>query len=277
MQKSNEHQIVLPKSDVLKEYIQSFNILKEFASDQKSITYYTFPQSGTDISFFKASRIHISENEIEISSDPSQKPVAVFLGKYLTPLKVRYKGYVQKIAVHFTDTGVNYFFPNFYSTSGKKNIQSFSLEILDVDHEMLFSKDPLKGIEYLETYLLDKYISISIPFVERALQLLKEDLSIQTKKLAQQLLINEKTLTRRFKKHIGCTISEYKRITRFKRTAKNYFDSSHENLIQLCYDNGYYDASYFYKQIRKTALLNPKEFFKNIRRIGSKNRVYIFE
>lgn len=273
----NFNQVISPQSDLLKKYVANFYILNDFEQESAGIAYYAFPQSGTDVSFFKNTRVKIGKNRVEFKKDLNEEPKIIFLGKYLTPLKVNYKSHVHKMTIHFTETGVFNFFPNYYSTYGKNIMQPYALKDFDIDPERLFSKDVKESIQYLESYLLHLFSPKSHPKIERAVEILKEDLSIPSMQLAEQVGMNFKTFGRKFKSHVGCTTSEFKRITRFKRTARNYFDGGHENLAQLCYDNGYYDASDFYRQIRKTTRLKPKEFFKNVKRVGPKHGIYIFE
>ncbi len=272
---NNLHQIILPKSELLKKYIVSFNVLNKF-EQPKSIIYHAFPQRGTTIGVFENSQIEIDKKEIIISKNPSN-PKIIFLGKYLRPLKIKYKGHVKKISIHFTETGINYFFPNYYLTLGKNDIQIVNASDLSIDSNILFSKNVDERINYLEAYLLDKFNTINIKKIEAAIKLLSKNPSLQTKELAQQIFMNEKTLNRQFKKYVGCTTTEFKHIIRFKKTTEDYFNTTHKNLIQLCYDNDYYDASHFYKQITKTTNFNPKKFFKNIQKMGLENHIYILE
>ncbi|MEX0274147.1 MAG: helix-turn-helix domain-containing protein [Flavobacteriaceae bacterium] len=271
------HHVFLPKSDLLKRYVASFNVLRADRDEKSAITYYTFPQSGTEIVFFNQSEIIVNDNEIGIRKDSRKKAEVVFCGKFLTPIKVTYWDRVQKIAVHFTETGIINFFPNYYMSYGKKNLQRLPMDTLGLDPTRLFSEDVESAIEHLEAYLLSLYSPNSLSVIEQAAEMVKTNPTMRTGELAKQAKMGKKTFARQFKKHVGCTVSNFKRISQFKKTARSYFDGPHKNLVQLCYDNGYYAASDFYRQIRRTTRLNPKEFFKNIQRIGPKNRIYIFE
>ena len=271
------NQIIIPRSEILRKHIASIDIFKEFENPNQGFTYFAFPQSGTEILFYDQCDIFIGENEVSYNRNPSKPPSILRLGKYLTPIKVTYKSYIPKMAIHFKEAGVINFFPNFFSDYDGRSVQHLSVEKFNLRFDLLFSENTEERINYLENYLLDLYSPNSLPEIERAVEMLKEDSSIMVEELAEQLFMNKKTFSRQFKKHIGCTVSQYTRITRFNQTARNYFKTDYKKLVQLCYDNGYYDASDFYKQIRKTTSLNPKEFFKSISSVGPKNRIYLFE
>lgn len=277
MNPSELNRVYVPKSAMLRKYVASFNVFNYRALSEKAITYYAFPQSGTEVVFFNSANLFIQDNEIEISNDPSADAQILFLGKYLSPLKVTYKSYVQKISIHFTETGVINFFSNYYSNFAKEILQYRPSIDLGIDSDQLFSHKTEKGLAYLESYLLSIYSSNSMPAIEKATEIFKQDTSISIEELAERLNLNKKTFSRQFKKHVGCTTTEFKRITRFKKTARSYFDGAHKNLLDLGHANGYYDASDFYRQIRRNTSYGPKEFFRNVKKIGPKNRMYIFE
>lgn len=279
MQQKISYQTKTPESSVLKKYVANFYIYNfdNKINENLDVRYTAFPQSGTDVTFFNMTDVVFEKNEISMEKNSKQEPLAVFLGKYLEPLKVNYKSYGQKITIHFTEFGVINFFPNYYTQYGASNFKSIPLKKLNIDVKALFSKDVARGIKYLESYLLSIYSQNSLPLIEKSVGLLKGNLLLSTTEISEQIGMNKKTFSRQFKKHIGCTVSDFKRITRFKRAARNFFDGKHRNLLQLGHDNGYYDASDFYKQIYRTTFLKPKEFFKSVQKLEVDNGIYIFE
>ena len=270
------HKIIIPKSNLLKKYILSFNILNK--EDAKNgLTYHAFPQRGTTIGFVKESQIEIENNELIISKNKNQKPKAILLGKYVNPLKLTYTGFVEKISIHFTEVGIHYFFSNYFTTFAPESIQSIDLDEFNKNLKDLFLVDKSQQIQFLESFLLQQFKFINLDTVEKAIVLIWENPSIQTKKLAQQLFIAEKTLNRQFQKYVGCTTSNFKRIVRFKNVMNDYFETPPKSLINICYDNNYYDASHFYKQITKTTNFNPRLFFDKVQKKGLENHVYIID
>ena len=137
--------------------------------------------------------------------------------------------------------------------------------------------DETQQIQFLESFLLQQFRFIALNIVEKAITLIWENPSIQTKILAQELFVAEKTLNRRFQKYVGCTTSHFKRIVRFKKVMNDYFDAPSKSLVKICYENNYYDPSHFYKQITQTTNFNPKVFFEKVQKKGLENHVYIID
>ena len=212
---------------------------------------------------------------MEVDKNLSESPKLVLLGKLLNPLKICYSNHVEKISIHFTETGINYFFSDYFQKIPKETIQVVDLKVLNIDPDKLFNEDIHKGLAYLESYLLNRIKSIDLGQTEKAISLIWKNPSIQTKELAYLVALTEKTLNRRFQKYVGCKTSEFKRIVRFKKTLADHFGSNPGNLTELCHNNDYYDAPHFYKQIIETTSFTPKVFFKNIKKMGLEDHVYI--
>ena len=182
-----------------------------------------------------------------------------------------------KIFIHFKEAGEINFFPEIVSKYGNESLRFLCPNEFQIDYDILFSKDTDKRINYLEEYLLNLYSPNSSPQIEKAVELLMNDPSLLVKDVAEKISMNKKTFNRQFKKHIGCTASQFKKLYRFKKVARDYFEKGDKKLVELCYENGFYDASDFYKQILKATSQNPKEFFRNASLVGPKKRILIVE
>lgn len=270
------HDIIIPKSELLKKYILSFNVLKEAAA-KNGLSYYGFPQRGISIGFLKQAQIEINNNGLTISKNEGQKPKAILLGKYVNPLKLTYTDFVEKISIHFTEVGINYFFRDYFKKFAPKTVQAIDLEKFNEKLGGVFLVDKTQQIQYLESFLLQQYRFIALNTVEKAIALIWENPFIQTKILAQELFVAEKTLNRKFQKYVGCTTSNFKRIVRFKKVMSDYFDASSKSLVKICYKNNYYDPSHFCKQIIQTTNFNPRIFFEKVQKKGLENHVYIID
>lgn len=243
------HEIITPKSELLKKYITSFNVLNELDLNRE-IIYSAFPQRGITVVFFKNAQIDVVENAVKIEFIESHKCSVVQLGKFLSPIKVHYKNYGPKISIHFSETGVNYFFPNYFKDFSAQNIRVYPLEKFDLDSKKMFNKDLDFSIAYLEKYLERKFQFVEIGEIERTVLRIIEDSSIPNVQLAHEAALSEKTLNRRFQRYLGCRIFEYKRIVKFKEIVKDHFNNHNSKLIHLCYNNGYYDESHLNKKIK---------------------------
>lgn len=151
------------------------------------------------------------------------------------------------------------------------------MEELKWEYTKLFSENKNQNLENLENYLLQLYRPIAISNVENAIRIVNENPSFQTSELAKKVFLTEKTLNRQFQKYVGCTISKYKQIVKFRNTIDDYFGNRSQNLTALCHKNDYFDSPHFNKEIKKIAHFNPKDFFKNVTANGRDAYPYIFE
>jgi AraC-like DNA-binding protein len=262
-----------PISDKLKKHIVSYTILKPF---EESIKYYAFPQQGVTIAFLQNSNLQFEDDKLSISEGKESMQL-LLLGKYLHPLQIEYKKYVPEIAINFSETGANYFFENYFTMYAKNNIQ-VSNTIENFEKDKLFLVDTLKSIHELENILLSRLSEpSSIENIEQAVQLIKKDNYILTKDLARQVHLSEKTLNRNFKKYVGCTTTQFKKISRFRNTIQSYFESKIKNLTELCFENNYCDSPDFYRQISKISGFKPSDFFRDLTKIGEDNFPYILK
>lgn len=81
--------------------------------------------------------------------------------------------------------------------------------------------------------------------------------------LSRQMFVSTATMTRRFKKETGQTISEFLNRSRI-RVAKFYMQSRDVNLGQIAQQVGFGDASYFSKVFRRYEGMSPTQYLKKL-------------
>lgn len=143
------YETFVPKTALLQKSIVSIDLLRE-SGHVFPIKYYAFPQKGTTIVLLKNTEITISDTEIRFSKSPIEQVKILFLGKYLSPLKLIYDEFVAEIALNFSETGIHYYFPN---VSHKNHI--IDLEELKWKPTKLFSENKSQNLVNLENYLLE--------------------------------------------------------------------------------------------------------------------------
>ena len=79
-------------------------------------------------------------------------------------------------------------------------------------------------------------------------------------KIAKNHSISLRQLERRFKAIVGVTMKEYHSIIRFKKTIDCISANPSISLLNIAFDNGYFDHSHLTKEIYKMSGLNPSEF-----------------
>ncbi len=268
------YKIIYPESDITKRHIVNYDQLQEFDS-KLPLKYFVFPQKGRTVFVLKNARVESEGNHITISKSEEENFKVVFLGKYTHPLLFTYLNFVPEIAINFNETGINYFFPDFRSRNELFTV--FDGTLIDLDAEKLFNNDNETAGKYLDDYLIGRYSGLEISAIEKAVEMVNADCKQAVAAIAGQVCLTEKTLNRQFQKYVGCTISKYKSIVRFRKTLETHFKNDQLSLTELCLENNYFDSPHFYKEIKKIASFNPKDFFNKVKANGLGAYPYVFD
>lgn len=252
---------IAPISPILSKYVECYYILESVPNS--NFSYIAFPHFNSGLSFFKGAAICRKKWKIEISENTDAGVKIEILGKYLTPILLEYVGQIKEISIVFKPSGLNRFFKEDYFSLAPNFSQELSIDVWNKFGESLFSSND--DICKIEAFLLTQLCSNEgISRIENSLKLLeniKERISIS--EIANKIELNQKTFQRHFKKHMGCSPVEYRRICRFRSSLTNRLNNSHfKNLTEISYEEGFYDQSNFIKEFKKITNHNPKDFFK---------------
>lgn len=257
---------IRPRSSLLNRYIISYNLLAEQPS--LPLHYCAFPQPGTSLAFFTQTAIQTGKTDITFSPGATDSRTrAIVLGKYLSPLIIRYTGWVNEISINFKPAAINHFFGIPFRRLAPGAIQEITLD--GALPPELFHPDTDKKIASLEAFLLGRLSPKPLDQLEKAVALLEADETIEVGRLAQLVNLTERTLCRSFSLHIGCPPSSFKRILRFRKA----IDAKHRheqriNCTDVCFSNSYYDTAHFRKEFRRLTGQNPGTFFDTLSLIG---------
>jgi len=80
--------------------------------------------------------------------------------------------------------------------------------------------------------------------------------------IIQELKLNERTFQRIFKKYVGITASQYRRICQFQSTFTQLRLQNFQSLTDLAYANGFADQSHFIRSFKEFANTTPKDYLK---------------
>lgn len=252
---------IVPTSPLLGKYIECFYIYE--GKSNSNLRYVAFPHYNTGLSFFKGATVQRQNWSVQISENTSVGVHIEILGKYVTPVLIEYKGQLKEISVVFKPLGLNQFISDTYLAIAPK----FSQRLINSDWsrfaENLFLDD--NDIIKLESFLISQFSEHSelLPVQESLSWLENSNDQTSISDLAEFVGLNLKTFQRHFKKHMGCSPIEYRRICRFRNSLNNKLNSAQlKNLTDLTYEAGYFDQSYFIKEFRKLTNHSPKDFFK---------------
>lgn len=257
---------IIPSSQLLAKYIECFYIYE--GEHATTLNYMAFPHVNTGLSFFRDVSVTRSHSRIEISESKHQGVHVEILGKYTFPLWIAYTGKVQEISIIFKPIGINRFIRNDYFSIAPVFSQLFTNSIWNEFAVSLFSGQD--DIKLLESFLLSQLTEkLEFNLMEEALAIVENQQDESTVSIiANKLGYNLKTFQRHFKKHMGCSPVEYRRICRFRYALRNKLNGTEfKNLTEITYEGGYADQSHFIKEFRKLTHHNPKEFFNLVSQV----------
>ena len=86
--------------------------------------------------------------------------------------------------------------------------------------------------------------------------------------LLKKFKLNERTFQRIFKKYVGVTPNQYRRICQFHISFAQLRAKDFDKLSDVAYDNGFADQSHFIRSFKEFTLITPNDYLKS----GLKNK-----
>jgi len=81
--------------------------------------------------------------------------------------------------------------------------------------------------------------------------------------ILNELKLNERTFQRLFKKYVGITASQYRRICQFQRSFAQLRGAGFDSLTDVAYDNGFADQSHFTRTFREFTQTTPNGYLRS--------------
>ena len=80
--------------------------------------------------------------------------------------------------------------------------------------------------------------------------------------MLEKLDVNERRFQRVFKKYVGVTANQYRRICQFHISFSQVRSKDFEKLSDVAYDNGFADQSHFIRSFKEFTQLTPNDYLK---------------
>jgi len=264
----------VPKSEKLKKHIFNFSVLNNF---EGRISYLAFPQLGTSIGLYSNSDIKSEDRQLLISKTEVQNVQVLILGKYKMPIKVVYDVHTPEISINFTPTGLNYFFREDTSSIAQNRIQLLhSKQWKSITRKIFLQTCNYQRMETLESFLVDNLIEKEISEVEYCISFLSEHPEYKVSQIAKKLNVTTRTLNRWFINYIGCSPTDFKKISRFRKAVQMNYSNRFKNLTEICFEGGFYDSPHFNREFKKLTNLSPRDFFSRIETVSENKIPYKF-
>lgn len=81
--------------------------------------------------------------------------------------------------------------------------------------------------------------------------------------LLQDLNIGARTFQRLFKKYVGISANEYRRICQFQLAFYQLRGKQFDKLTDVAYDNGYFDQSHYIRSFKEFTEITPQEYLQS--------------
>lgn len=86
--------------------------------------------------------------------------------------------------------------------------------------------------------------------------------------IIETLDLNERTFQRMFKKYVGITPTQYRRICQFQQSFGQLREKQFNKISEVAYDNGFADQSHFIRSFKEFTQTTPNDYLKK----GLKNK-----
>jgi AraC-like DNA-binding protein len=269
-----------PRNEILQNHIECFYTLQRTNND-KDVTYFGFPSNTIFLTLSQDSKITINKNDLVFKNQANEEIKSLLIIDNQKQGLTTYKGKTNEITVYFKPLGLNAFLSKPLSDYITNTVSEFSpFEDYNIAINELFKiKDETAKIEFLENYLISKFIGFKHPILHKALERIvnNNQPKISIAKLAESLGISRITLHKHFLQHIGTNPSQFIKIERFRNAIKLFTkQATKEQLIDIAYLAEYFDQSHMVKDFKSLTGYSPKAFFLKLSQIENNQINWIF-
>lgn len=249
-----------PKNKLLQKYIEGYYFISS-DGEQAPLKYYTFPSNFFILSISHFAEVIVNDHQIIVRKSPTENLVTDFVSGYKKPIEVICEDWVPEITIYFKPLGINRFVQKpeqFFKTTIGLDLNPFD-DWESVMKTLFAHKDRALQCEQLEAYWLSKLETKDFSALENIISDIESDFRID--EIAVKNNWSRQYLNRIFKKTVGKSPSEYRKIHRFRSAIMNQKD--HKNLTELSLEGSFYDQSHLIKDFRELTNISPNSFFKN--------------
>ena len=274
-----------PVNGTLRKYIDYYYFFKSDDPEFSSI-YYSFPNITTPLNIHR--NIHagldLTGMGTRISGSEESNYMIILDQVREIPLKVEWKGRLDKVTIVFKPLGLNNFITAPFAAAVPAPLHIFTAwdglpGYADFLGAFYSGRENAERVAILEDFLLTVYSPFSgQEILEKALGLLSDfEEALSVDRIAAALGLTSRTFNRLFQKHTGMSPIGYKKVARFRQSLENkLFNEKLKKLTEIAYESNFYDQSYFIKIYNKLAGTNPRAFFESIEKLGDDRLIFQF-
>lgn len=246
-----------PASPLLRKYIQGYYFMSKDDPDH-ALRYLTFPNNFFIVSACQDAEVIENENKIEISQSSEENVLIDLVSRCTSSTEIYYTQPINEITIYFKPLGLYHFFNNENHRLLQDEITSCDFpEIITI---ILNEPDREIQIQKLETYWLSKFVEKDLTPVQKIIQDLETDLSIE--EIAQRNRITRQYVNKISNRYLAKSASEYRKVYRFRNALMQ--NKEMKNLTELSYENLFYDQSHFIRDFKELTKITPSVFFEKV-------------
>lgn len=272
---------VKPKNEVVAKYIDYYYF---HVSDNPVFTrsFFFYPNYKHAITIYKGSDVTLSDEGSHVKP-ASHDSIDVFYSINTNHnFKVELKGVFDKIGIVFNPLGLNHFVKNSLGEFFDRTINvmdCFGEPFIKVLEKVYALSDVDAKGGLLDAFFTNAFNGFNEPVIKRAVEeILNTNGSVRVEELSDSLNVNRKTLLRLFKKHLCCSVEEYKKLVMF-RNALNYSQQAGDDatLTDVALYSLYYDQAHYIKHFKSVTKQSPKVLLSRLTKLGNQETYWHFE
>jgi len=248
-----------PKNNFLKEFIEGYYFFSEDRNSEP-VRYLTFPNNFCILSIYQDTEEIFIKNRYLVKSSADKNIVAGLFSRYSKPIEIIYENMVNEVTIYFKPIKINHFIED--SKIFEQGQISNFIPFADFKEkiELIFNlyHDRENQIQLLEEYLLSKFLKRDLSLAEQILS--DVDKGFKLEYMARKYNFTRQHISKIFLKNVGKTMSEYRKIQRFRNSLTS--QKSGSKLADLSNDNLYFDQSHFIRHFKELTDKKPSDFFK---------------
>ncbi|SFC28007.1 Helix-turn-helix domain-containing protein [Flexibacter flexilis DSM 6793] len=251
-----------PQHIDLRHYIEGYYFITR-NQPQKSLRYFTFPNNYCILSVNRNADIQRQHHRYLVRFEADGQLHTSIVTRYIQPLEIVYQEPVDEITIYFKPLAINHFMADSVRLLGRENIDNFNpFADFGQTMQLIFdTQDRPTQINLLEQYWLSKWQPR--PDLEQVQQLIANmDGDTKIEEIAQKYQCSRQHLNRLFRKYLGKSPAEFRKILRFRAAIANYGHA--HNLTDLSHGFYFYDQSHFIRDFKALTGILPKDFFRNV-------------
>ena len=247
---------------ILSKYIQNYFIVETYNSIDFMPKERVYPTGNATMVFHYGSPSLFQKKD----SSKNIEPNLVICGQQTSYYDLSLSGKTGMILIVFKPHGVKSFF-NFPITELlNENLSLHDLlnnETIELEDKLFNSPNNRQRITLLENFLIKRLIhNDEFERVEYALEIIENSKGqIKAQDIAHEVCLGLKQFERTFSKYVGINPKKYASIVRFQNVIQMKRKHDNSSMLQLAFDNGYYDHAHFIHDFKSFTGLSPKEFF----------------